>query len=559
MASTARKQQPIEEEPLKGPAANDNVEIKVNKVTGSKGADVASFKGNKIELDFEATPAGNDNVELNEKPSRTKTPSTVTEPDEKFEPKKPDELDNDQLSPETSNNLENSKTPPKLENGQDENQQNNFQPEQDLSQTEKPNLQPPNIDAEKPKNTNQQTPPIKEDVPEQDNQKQQEQELKQPNLTPTTPNSPTENQSLDDKNNVVPPVTDGQPPVPNSVPPAPTENQPATEQPATPQNTTTPPTVNNEALQQTGPHVSSNHTPNTIPPEDQKGVANTMNQPRGVNDLGAAGLGSQMGQGVANKIKNVATDAKGTVKNKVASIANNLQSDRSRQKKLKKERKKLGTELASLEKTVDGMKTNSAMLLLKTFAPSIYARLTSLTFGKANAKDSVKIKILQTNLVTLKSIKELLHAMVAILDYSESLFNISKIGLATTEIVIGFFIIAISPILAIPFFIFKFCTSTGRLSKAVTLILKETIDPMIEKIQKQIEPLKKKIVLRKKIENINDLLAGTKNDRKQDRVQKDQQETNQSTPEASETKKPTTTNEPATTNKPTTTNEQPKK
>src|SRR3989339_378224 len=528
MASTARKQQPIEEEPLKGPAANDNVEIKVNKVTGSKGADVASFKGNKIELDFEATPAGNDNVELNEKPSRTKTPSTVTEPDEKFEPKKPDELDNDQLSPETSNNLENSKTPPKLENGQDENQQNNFQPEQDLSQTEKPNLQPPNIDAEKPKNTNQQTPPIKEDVPEQDNQKQQEQELKQPNLTPTTPNSPT-------------------------------ENQPATEQPATPQNTTTPPTVNNEALQQTGPHVSSNHTPNTIPPEDQKGVANTMNQPRGVNDLGAAGLGSQMGQGVANKIKNVATDAKGTVKNKVASIANNLQSDRSRQKKLKKERKKLGTELASLEKTVDGMKTNSAMLLLKTFAPSIYARLTSLTFGKANAKDSVKIKILQTNLVTLKSIKELLHAMVAILDYSESLFNISKIGLATTEIVIGFFIIAISPILAIPFFIFKFCTSTGRLSKAVTLILKETIDPMIEKIQKQIEPLKKKIVLRKEIQNINVLLAGTKNDRKQDRVQKDQQETNQSTPEASETKKPTTTNEPATTNKPTTTNEQPKK
>src|SRR3989339_599926 len=89
-----------------------------------------------------------------------------------------------------------------------------------------------------------------------------------------------------------------------------TENQPATEQPATPQNTTTPPTVNNEALQQTGPHVSSNHTPNTIPPEDQKGVANTMNQPRGVNDLGAAGLGSQMGQGVANKIKNGANKNK---------------------------------------------------------------------------------------------------------------------------------------------------------------------------------------------------------------------------------------------------------
>src|SRR3989339_1650209 len=208
MASTARKQQPIENEPLKDPAANDNVEV--NKAFGYNGVKVANFKGNKIELDFEATPAANDNIEINEKPSKTKTPSTVTEPDEKIEPKKPDELDNDQLSPETSNNLENSKTPPKLENGQDKNQQNNFQPEQDVPQTEKPNLQPPNIDAEKPKKTNQQIPPIKEDVPEQ--------ELKQPNLTPTPPNPSTENQlsgdePLNDKNNVVPPVTDGQPPV----------------------------------------------------------------------------------------------------------------------------------------------------------------------------------------------------------------------------------------------------------------------------------------------------------------------------------------------------------
>src|SRR3989339_28862 len=173
--------------------------------------------------------------------------------------------------------------------------------------------------------------------------------------------------------------------------------------------------------------------------------------------------------------------------------------------------------------------------------------------------EQTKIKILQANLIRLKSIKAELYVMVVFLDYSESLTNMIKIGLATTEIIIGFFIIALSPILTIPFFIFKFCTNTGRLSKAVSLIIKDTIDPMIKKIEELIKPLKKKIVLRKKIENINDLLAGTKNDRKQDRVQKDQQETNQSTPEASETKKPTTTNEPATTNKPTTTNEQPKK
>lgn len=497
MASTAKKQ-PIKNESAIGTAAaNDNVEVK--NASGSQGAKVINFKGNKIELDIDnptnlvsTSKAANDNVQAD------KTQDTTTHP--------------------------------KPEKEQNEIQRQDTNPEQDLSQTEQPNLQPPNIQESKLQNNsadqnNELQNPNKETTPEPPPNEKPVSKPERPIQTSAPQNSSTENQPSGDqtktnKNIASAPAINGQPPTPNNTPATP--NQPTNEQPDTPQNTTTPPTVNKEALEQTGPHTSTNRTPNTIPTGEQKGVANAMSQPRGIAGLGAAGLGAKMGEGTANKIKDGVTDNKEQTKNITAGIANKLQSDRNIKRNLKKERKKLKTKLDSLERTVDGMKTNPAMLILRTISPSLYSQLTSLTIGKNLIK-------LQLNLVTLKTIKRMLRSMAAFVDYAESLFNVNKVGLATTEVIIGFFIIALSVFISIPLFIFKFGTNTGKLSKAITVIIKDIIDPMVEKIEQLIEPLKKKTELRKRIQNINVLLAGTKDERQQDLKQKNQQATKQRT------------------------------
>lgn len=215
MASTAR-QQPIEDEPIKGPAAaNDNVEV--NDASGSEGANVTSFKGNKIELEFNtnqnintAQSAANNNVETSKLTDSNKdiisTPSIVDDDDKKSE----------QLPSVEKQNI------PKLETPQ-------------TNQPSKPPTTPQ--ETTKPKQT---TPSIAQEKPTK----------KTPQITTQPPTKITTNNSSELKT-------------------PPTVTPPSEEVASEPKRVdkTPPPTKRqtNDELTKTGPHPTTNETPDKQP------------------------------------------------------------------------------------------------------------------------------------------------------------------------------------------------------------------------------------------------------------------------------------------------------
>ena len=266
-----------------------------------------------------------------------------------------------------------------------------------------------------------------------------------------------------------------------------------------PQKTNTP---TGDEITDTGPH-GIDKTPPTVPPPAQSKKASDVASGQS-SDKANNGLGHKMAAGVGNQIQKGAKSIKEAPGKMLNKIKSNLQSDRSRKKKLKKERNRLGTELASLDGKIDKMKSSWAMRIIRRICPPVYNWLTTMSFGKANAKDSVKIKILQTNLITLRTIKVTLQAVKA-----------------------GLYLMIIIQVILIPFLLIPVVDVAigiiiewlGRTVKsgdaAITLILKE-INPMIEKIEDLIKPLKKKVQIRKRIVQINQLLSATKAERKED-------------------------------------------
>ncbi len=508
MALPAR--QPIQDENdgLGKAAANDNFEIKNVNVAGGSNAKIEGKKI-KLEINLPKNKAANDNVEIDQTPNTNISASAP-------EAKKPTDTASDITDKAPA-------TPPTI------------------TPTTPPTESAPN----KPK-TNNQSQNINQ-TPDRSNQNQPPQPNNQAPIEnePQTPLNPEENRIPQEQENELPQPEDAQPIADQQTPP----NNQQTPQSDQPQNEKTPPlsgdepkpwrsdansnadkrlpqqtnTPTNDELSNTGPHSTSDKTPNKIDQTKQRPTASKLSEAKNANGKNASGKANVIA-GAANNLadtsRNAVTGVKNIAKNKMGQKASNLESDRSRVKKLKKERKNLGTELNDLEQTVGGLKTNSKMLILKTFAPSIYAQLTSLTFGKANLSDGAKIKVLQTAQVSLYTIKGLLNVLMAIADYTETLINIVKFGAATTEIIIGFFIIILSPIISIPFFIFKYASGTGKISQAIRSIIKDIINPMIDQISLQVQTLNKKIKLRVNIQKINELLASTKSERKENSQQK---------------------------------------
>ncbi len=569
MASTAK--QPIDSElPNDGSTAGNGTksDIKITKISGSNGAKI---EGNKITLNLKGEDAtdkaANDNVEDEQpKPSQIKSSNNSTTP--------------------TAAN-DNQEEPPHTEQAPPAEKPENSTPETGHPDQSTPDKTPPpptNNDKEE-KNPKDNNPTTNAGEPTQPGTEEKPpvaapQDNAQPNQTP--PNDQTNNQNTPDqhqtnsKTNNTPPNSENNPPPQDGQPAQ--ENQPQPEngqQPTTNSNEQTPPsnstndknkppesqagavpptpvpenheqkppnsdadtnkqppktnTPTGDEITDTSPHGIDKKTPPTVSPSAQSkkasDVASGQSSDKANNRLGHKM--EEMAEGVENQIQKGAKSIKEApgkmIKNIGKNIASSLESDRSRVRKLKKQKMIYNIRLRLLKGFVEGMKINKYMLILKILAPPIYNKLTNLTFGAANARDSVKIIKLKASLLALKTIKTLLYAMIAAVDYIESLTSIAKFGAALTVIIIGFFIIAISPIIAIPLFIFKFGAGTGRSSRAIRSIIKDTINPFIKTIHAQLKTLKKKVGLRKKIIKINQLLSATKQERKQHQQQQQQQ------------------------------------
>lgn len=490
MASTAK--QPIDNElPNNGSAAENDAKnnVKITNISGDAGAKV---EGGKITLNLKGSnttdKAANDNIEVAQpKPSRVKP-------------------NNDSLAPTAAN--DNQEEPPHTEKvppvrgSENSNHRTGHHDQPTPEKT--PQLS--NTNEGEPNQTNN-IPTINVGEPTRPSAEEQL-------PTTVTQDNAHPDQAIPD-DHVDSPDAQDQHPASSK-----TEQLPANADKQPPTVNQSPQTTN-DALSQTGPHVSPNttKTPATLPTNSQIGTASTV-----ASNKANKGIGGKIEDGIQHSAKNI-KEAPGKMIGKIKkNIASSLESDRSRVKKLKKERKKYGIELSALEGDVAGMKSNPAMLILKTLARPIYTKLTSLTFGKANATDSAKIIKLEAALLALNTIKATLYAIIAAVDYIESLVNIAKFGAALTEIIIGFFIIALSPFMSIPFFIFKFGAGTGKFSGAIRKVIKDIINPFIEKINELLKTLKKKVDLRKQIIKINQLLSATKQERKEHEQQQRQQQ-----------------------------------
>ncbi|MBI2444314.1 MAG: hypothetical protein HYV42_03690 [Candidatus Magasanikbacteria bacterium] len=179
----------------------------------------------------------------------------------------------------------------------------------------------------------------------------------------------------------------------------------------------------------------------------------------------------------------------------------------SERAKLKRARDKFQQELDELEAKIKGVSTSRYLRVLRFFMPKLYAQISGAFDTGKNVAGAARIVALEARLVKLKSAKAALETgkgVGSIVDAAKAL--IEFIG-ATSETII----IPILAILAFPLIVFVLAlvystVGGGTITRAMKKLI-DQVDELIKPLQELLNKEKRKIQLRKKIQQIDTALA----------------------------------------------------
>jgi len=270
-----------------------------------------------------------------------------------------------------------------------------------------------------------------------------------------------------------------------------------------------------EDLANTGPHPTTEKSPNTIPPENQNKTASDLSQSKSLG----AGVGAALANKAKNQIESIKKGVKELPKNAINNLKNKLSNDTIRKVRLLRDKRKLEAELRKLENKVGAVKGDLAMLLLQWWLPTIYNAIMGFSVGikkrMANASEATMVKILEKGLETLKTIKAMLEAAQSTTSLTMALVNTGKIIAAGFEafVIPGILLIIVSPFIVLILWIKNRFILKDKLTAAVYKI-EIKINALIKDLEETFKPLKQRVQIRKKIQVINRLMAATAQERK---------------------------------------------
>jgi len=184
-----------------------------------------------------------------------------------------------------------------------------------------------------------------------------------------------------------------------------------------------------------------------------------------------------------------------------------IASDRARKRQLGQQRRQLETELRKLDGRVDNIKSSLAMKILKFWFPGIYAAIAGIGLGTANAKDAAKIKMLEAKLISLKTAKGMLETSKATSSLIMAFVKLIKYIAASLEtIIIPILLIILSPAVIVILWIIHYFILKDTITAAIDKIEKE-VNAIIQNLEQILQPLLKKVNIRKQIQKINQLMA----------------------------------------------------
>ena len=356
-------------------------------------------------------------------------------------------------------------------------------------------------------------------------------QTREPNTEPLTEPPKTEQQSN------TPPQTATQPNPnkPEEKPPeSPTQPPPTGPTPPKQDEPVQPPTK--EDLSRIGPRPKDAKTPPTL--ENQPEVGNQIASDKAQN----RNFGQRMSDRLGQKGKNIKENIKKIPENAIKNLKDRFESDRSKTRKLRQERKKLEDKLNELNRKVRGVKSSLSMRIIRFWFPGIYAQITGFTFGIANAKDELKIKMLETKMIQLRATQaQLISAKVtaamfeAVEDYCEA------VAATSGTVILAVILILAAPLAILVFFIMVYGSGAGPITKAIGDLSKET-GFMIDDLNAILNPERDKVKIRRKIQLLNVMLA-SKEARELGKIPEndDKPKTSGSEPEQTPTTTPPTT------------------
>jgi len=301
-------------------------------------------------------------------------------------------------------------------------------------------------------------------------------------------------------------------------PPQQTEN-PDTTNSATPQQpSTTPPTA------PPTPNIPPGGPPPTIPQNRQKGAAAEMG-----GDM-AAQANRQPGPTAPPQLP---TSRKRTSPTTILRNAQRAATDmRSKKAKLRLERKKLEQKLRSMEGQMDDIRTSAALRILRLFFPSIYSQITGISFSAKNVKSEMKIAALEAKITAIKTAKGGLETVKGAGSIIEAVKIVVQLAVALSETIIGTIIVILcSLFLVIVIAAVCFILSVGEIPAAMDKIIKE-LNKVLEPLEKLLQTEKTKVQIRRRITQINAILAGKSQDTPAQQTEGGSEQTSNPTEEA---------------------------
>lgn len=427
------------------------------------------------------------------------------------------------------------------------------------TQTEdlKPLQQDKNKNAEDlDKNTSPELPQTESKEPDSAIQKDSPQEIKQPTPLQKLPSNPDTNQS---KNNQ-PPAEESQaapqdqsitpeqtspttPPVnqdePNKTPPtinnqpheysttnspkAANDNKPIDNQTTDADQTSspdkTPPKISQDQINNVGPHTKQT-TPPTVPDANQNQTKNDLNSTQAQNKPGIKdrikNAPKNIGGGLKNKAQQGLQTLKDAPKNTINNIRNNFSSDHALKQKLEKRLEKIKTELSSIGTKLNGIRASNSMRVIKFFFPGLYSKIFNFSNFSTKLKGEAKLKALQVALTTGKGLinsLKLARTTAVIIEAHRKFFTWLSVTLETA--IVPIILLIFYPILII-LLIFQISVSKlgAPLVNAINEIIQK-VNEVLKELENALKIAKKEVRLMREATQINNLMASSKQDRKE--------------------------------------------
>lgn len=437
-------------------------------------------------------------------PEKEKNNQVTPEPEGNVQPPESEEpaLPEQPITPEQSKN-------PETETGNDRKPEDTKKPDDSDKLPEDSE-----IPAERPAQTN-----LNDESPPTQNTETP------PTATTGQTQTPTPTSQPDDQANPPAPTTDGKKP---EITPPETDTKKA--EPSIP-----PPDAENVKKngepKPAGSESQKNTTPPTVPEKDQKKVA----QQKDSRNLSQR-MGDKLKNG-AQSVKNAPKNLLNNTKKKVTDIPQNIkksfESRRAKTRKLRNQRRLLEQSLKRLNNRLGDIKGGNAMRILRFWFPKLYASLTGITSGLANAKDEARLKMIQSKLLTLRTAKTGLGSVKIIAALIQSIEEyIEAISVTLPTIILPILLILLAPIGILIFFILIYINNAGPIVKAINLIETE-VNKIIKDLEKIMKPERAKIKVRSKIQEINERIANNDlEDRKKPKPEEKPAEPANTTPPA---------------------------